>query len=436
MANYYGKKVIIIGLGQTGLSCVDFFLSRKVVPRIIDTRITPPCKDKLSAEVACHCGSWNTEWLMAADLIVASPGISLATTELKIAADKGIEIIGDIELFCRETDKPIVAITGSNGKSTVTTLVSEMAKAANWKVAVGGNIGTPALTLLKKDYDLYVLELSSFQLETTSSLKAAVATILNVTEDHVDRYLTGVEKYRLAKLGIYAGAKVCIVNEQDPQTWPLLGCDARCISFGINSGNYQLNTRYKELQIKGKPIINIAELKLVGQHNYLNGVAAIALADAVNIPRKASLTALTQYPGLPHRCQLVHHHQGIQWINDSKATNVASTEAALKTLQADGTLYLLLGGEGKSADFSSLKQYISAKNIKLYCFGHDGYRLAQLKQNSLLLDTMEQCLRTIAPKLKAGDMVLLSPACASFDQFRNFEQRGNRFSQLAKELGQ
>ncbi|MGP1924263.1 MAG: UDP-N-acetylmuramoyl-L-alanine--D-glutamate ligase [Arsenophonus sp. NEOnobi-MAG3] len=436
MANYQGKKVIIIGLGQTGLSCVDFFLSRQVVPRIIDTRITPACKDNLPPEVACHCGSWNTEWLMAADLIVASPGISLATQELKIAADKGIEIIGDIELFCREIAKPIIAITGSNGKSTVTALVAEMAKAANWQVGVGGNIGTPALTLLVKDYDLYVLELSSFQLETTSSLKAEVATILNVAEDHIDRYLTDVEKYRMTKLGIYAGAKVCIINEQDPQTWPLLGCDARCISFGINSGDYQLNTRCQELQIKGKPIINTAELRLIGQHNYLNGLAALALADAVNIPRKASLAALTQYAGLPHRCQLVHQHQGIQWINDSKATNVASTEAALKALQVEGTLYLLLGGDGKSADFLPLKQYISAKNIKLYCFGYDGYQLAELKQNSFLLDTMEQCLRIIAPELKAGDMVLLSPACASFDQFRNFEQRGDRFSQLAKELGQ
>ncbi|PAV10740.1 UDP-N-acetylmuramoyl-L-alanine--D-glutamate ligase [Arsenophonus sp. ENCA] len=436
MANYQGKKVAIIGLGQTGLSCIDFFLSRQVVPRVIDTRITPPGKDKLPAEVACHCGSWNSEWLMAADLIVASPGISLATPELKKAADKGIEIIGDIELFCREIDKPIVAITGSNGKSTVTALVGEMAKAANWQVAVGGNIGTPVLTLLAKDYDLYVLELSSFQLETTSSLKAAVATILNVTEDHMDRYPTGVEQYRAAKLRIYDGAKVCIINEQEPQTWPLLGRDARCISFGINSGDYQLNTRCQELQIKGQPIIDTAEIRLVGQHNYLNGAAALALADTVKIPRKASLTALTQYAGLPHRCQLVHQHQGIQWVNDSKATNVGSTEAALKGLQVAGTLYLLLGGEGKSADFSPLKPYISAKNIKLCCFGRDGYQLAQLKPNSLLLDTMGQCLRAIAPELKASDMVLLSPACASFDQFRNFEQRGDRFSQLAKELGQ
>ncbi|MFV9996607.1 MAG: UDP-N-acetylmuramoyl-L-alanine--D-glutamate ligase [Arsenophonus endosymbiont of Dermacentor nuttalli] len=436
MANYQGKKVVIVGLGQTGLSCVDFFLSRQVVPRVIDTQLTPPGKDKLPAQVVCQCGSWNSEWLMAADLIVVSPGISLATPELKKAADKGIEIVGDIELFCRETDKPLVAITGSNGKSTVTALVGEMAKTANWQVGIGGNIGTPALTLLDKEYDLYVLELSSFQLETTFSLKAAVATILNVTADHMDRYPLGLQQYRAAKLRIYDGAKVCIINEQDPQTWPLHGRDARCVNFGINSGNYQLNTDCQELQIKGQPIINTTEIRLVGQHNYVNSLAALALADAVNIPRKTSLAALTQYTGLPHRRQLVHEQRGIQWVNDSKATNVGSTEAALKGLQVAGTLYLLLGGEGKSADFSLLKPYIAAKNIRLCCFGRDGHQLAQLKPDSLLLDTMEQCLRVIAPELKVGDMVLLSPACASFDQFRNFEQRGDKFTQLAKELGQ
>ncbi|HGJ5875570.1 MAG TPA: UDP-N-acetylmuramoyl-L-alanine--D-glutamate ligase [Arsenophonus sp.] len=435
MANYQGKKVLIVGLGQTGLSCVDFFLSRQVVPRVIDTQLTPPGKDKLPAQVVCQCGSWNSEWLMTADLIVVSPGISLATPELKKAADKGIEVVGDIELFCRETDKPLVVITGSNGKSTVTALVGEMTKAANWQVGIGGNIGTPALTLLDKEYDLYVLELSSFQLETTISLKAAVATILNVTADHIDRYPLGLQQYRAAKLRIYDSAKVCIINEQDLQTWPLHGRDARCVSFGINSGDYQLNTDCQELQIKGQPIINTTEIRLVGQHNYVNGLTALALADAVNIPRKASLAALTQYIGLPHRCQLVHEQRGIQWVNDSKATNVGSTEAALKGLQVAGTLYLLLGGEGKSADFSPLKPYIAAKNIRLCCFGRDGHQLAQLKPDSLLLDTMEQCLRVITPELKAGDMVLLSPACASFDQFRNFEQRGDKFTQLAKELG-
>ncbi|MFP3036496.1 MAG: UDP-N-acetylmuramoyl-L-alanine--D-glutamate ligase [Arsenophonus sp. ER-LPS3-MAG3] len=435
MVNYNDKKIVIIGLGKTGLSCIHFFLSRQVIPRVIDTRISPPSKHKLPIEVMCHNGSWNTEWLMSADLIVLSPGISISTPELKIAEDNGIEIIGDIELFCRETDKFIIAITGSNGKSTITTLVAQMAKEANWRIGVGGNIGTPALTLLKKDYDLYILELSSFQLETTSSLKAIVAVILNITEDHTDRYPGGFKQYRAAKLRIYDGAKVCVINEQDLQTWPLSGRDVRCISFGINSGDYQLNTNYQELQVKGKPIISTSKLRLIWQHDYLNGVTALALADVVNIPRKASLAALTQYTGLPHRCQLVHKNFGIQWINDSKSTNVGSTKAALKSLQVYSTLYLLLGGEGKSVDFSLLKPDISAKNIKLSCFGRDGYQLAKLKSNSLLLDTMEECLKAISQELKVGDIVLLSPACASFDQFRNFKHRGKKFTELAKELG-
>ncbi|BGI51224.1 MAG: UDP-N-acetylmuramoyl-L-alanine--D-glutamate ligase [Arsenophonus endosymbiont of Ceratovacuna japonica] len=435
MINYKGKKVIIIGLGKTGLSCVNFFLSRDVIPLVIDTRVMPPDNNILPTEVYCHYGSWNIKLLMTSDLIVVSPGVSLNTTELKMAANKGIEIISDIELFCREIHKPIIAITGSNGKSTVATLVLEMAKTANWNAAIGGNIGIPVLTLLTKDFDLYILELSSFQLETTISLKSSASTILNITEDHMDRYPGGIQQYREAKLRIYTNTKVCIINQQDKQTWPLLGYDSRCISFGINSGDYQLDTFYQKIRIKGQPIINTSEIKLIGQHNYLNLIAALALADAVNIPYKSSLSTLTKYTGLPHRYQLVHEKFGIQWINDSKSTNIGSTKAALKELQITGTLYLLLGGDGKLANFSSLKPYVSAKNIKLCCFGYNGYQLAQLKPNSLLFNTMEECIRTISYKLKSGDIILLSPACSSLDQFSNFEQRGEKFNQLAKELG-
>lgn len=212
MVDYQGKKVVIIGLGLTGLSCVDFFLARGVTPRVIDTRISPPGLDKLPENVERHLGDMNQEWLLDADLIVASPGIALASPALSVAAEAGVEIVGDIELFCREAQAPIVAITGSNGKSTVTTLVGEMAKSAGWNVGVGGNIGLPALMLLKQECDLYVLELSSFQLETTNSLRAAAATILNVTEDHMDRYPLGLQQYRAAKLRVYENAKVCVVT--------------------------------------------------------------------------------------------------------------------------------------------------------------------------------------------------------------------------------
>ncbi|WP_432324986.1 UDP-N-acetylmuramoyl-L-alanine--D-glutamate ligase [Yersinia enterocolitica] len=444
MVDYQGKKVVIIGLGLTGLSCVDFFIARGVTPRVMDTRINPPGLDKLPENVERHVGDLNQQWLLDADLIVASPGIALAHPALSEAAEAGVEIVGDIELFCRENQAPVVAITGSNGKSTVTTLVGEMAKAAGWQVGVGGNIGVPALNLLKQlslqkhENQLVVLELSSFQLETTSSLRASAATILNVTEDHTDRYPFGLQQYRAAKLRIYENAKVCVVNADDALTMPVRGADNRCISFGVDVGDYHLNKQQGEiwLRVRGEKVLNTREMKLTGRHNYTNALAALALADAVGIPRSSSLKALTTFTGLPHRFQLVFEHNGVRWINDSKATNVGSTEAALDGLLVDGTLHLLLGGDGKSADFSGLTRFLQGDHIKIYCFGRDGEQLAELRPEvSQLTETMEQAMVLLAKSLAPGDMVLLSPACASLDQFRSFEQRGDEFARLAEELG-
>ncbi|MBW9463701.1 UDP-N-acetylmuramoyl-L-alanine--D-glutamate ligase [Kluyvera sp. EC_51] len=438
MADYQGKNVVIIGLGLTGLSCVDFFLAQNVTPRVMDTRATPPGLDKLPEAVERYVGGLNEDWLMAADLIVASPGMALANPSLSLAADAGIEIVGDIELFCREAQAPIVAITGSNGKSTVTTLIGEMAKAAGVNVGVGGNIGLPALMLLDPARELYVLELSSFQLETTSSLHAAAATILNVTEDHMDRYPLGLQQYRAAKLRIYENAKVCVVNADDGLTMPVRGADERCVSFGVDVGDYHLNRQQGEtwLRVKGEKVLNVKEMPLTGQHNYSNALAALALADAVGLPRATSLKALTTFTGLAHRFQIVLDHRGVRWINDSKATNVGSTEAALNGLHVAGTLYLLLGGDGKSADFEPLRRYLTGDNIRLYCFGRDGGELAALRPEiATQTNTMEEAMRLIAPQVNAGDMVLLSPACASLDQFKSFEQRGDVFARLAKELG-
>ncbi|BCQ36511.1 MULTISPECIES: UDP-N-acetylmuramoyl-L-alanine--D-glutamate ligase [Erwinia] len=436
MADYQGKKVVIIGLGLTGLSCVDFFVSRGVTPRVMDTRVVPPGLEKLPENVERWLGSLNDDWLQSADLIVASPGMALSHPSLMDAADAGVEIVGDIELFCREAQAPIVAITGSNGKSTVTTLVGEMAKAAGWQVGVGGNIGLPALMLLDNPAQLYVLELSSFQLETTVSLRAAAATILNVTEDHMDRYPLGMQQYRAAKLRIYENAAVCVVNADDAMTMPVRGADKRCVSFGADVGDYHLNRQQGSvwLRVKGEKVLNTDEMHLVGQHNYTNALAALALADAVGLPRATSLKALTTFGGLPHRFQLVHEHNGVRWINDSKATNVGSTEAALNGLQVKGTLWLLLGGDGKSADFSSLSRYLQGDRIRTYCFGRDGAALAALRPEiSVQTETMAEAMQQIADQVQPGDLVLLSPACASLDQFKNFEQRGDVFAQLARE---
>ena len=423
---------------MTGLSCVDFFMARGVTPRVMDTRVAPAGLDKLPEAVERYVGGLNEDWLLTADLIVASPGIALAHPSLSAAADAGVEIVGDIELFCREAQAPIIAITGSNGKSTVTSLVGEMAKAAGLNVGVGGNIGLPALMLLDPERELYVLELSSFQLETTSSLRAAAATILNVTEDHMDRYPLGLQQYRAAKLRVYENARACIVNADDALTMPVRGADDRCISFGVDVGDYHLNRQQGEtwLRVKGEKVLNVKEMKISGQHNYSNALAALALADAAGLPRASSLKALTTFTGLAHRFQLVLEHNGVRWINDSKATNVGSTEAALNGLHLDGTLYLLLGGDGKSADFTPLSRYLTVDNVRLYCFGRDGAQLAALRPDvAVQTETMEQAMRQIAPQVVAGDMVLLSPACASLDQFKNFEQRGDIFARLAKELG-
>ncbi|VAX76424.1 UDP-N-acetylmuramoylalanine--D-glutamate ligase [Serratia symbiotica] len=438
MSEYLGKKVVIIGLGITGLTCVDFFITRGIMPRVMDTRAAPPGLDTLPDNIECHLGNLRQCWLLEADLIVATPGVPLASAELDNAAKAGVEIIGDIELFCREAQAPIVAITGSNGKSTVTALVGEMAKTASWAVGVGGNIGLPALRLLHQQYRLYVLELSSFQLETTYSLQAAAATILNITEDHMDRYPFGLQQYREAKLRIYNNASICIVNTDDALTLPALATDTHSVSFGVAVGDYHLKCKQREtwLRVRGKNVLNTCEMKLTGHHNYTNALAALALADAVNIPRACSLKTLTIFAGLPHRFQLVWECNGVRWINNSKATNVASTEAALKGFEVLGTLHLLLGGDGKSADFSPLIDYLQGNNVRLYCFGRAGPQLVKLRPTvSLLTDTLDQAMAHIASRVQPGDIVLLSPACSSIDQFHNFEMRGDRFNHLAQELG-
>ncbi|MDO4697298.1 MAG: UDP-N-acetylmuramoyl-L-alanine--D-glutamate ligase [Pasteurellaceae bacterium] len=425
---YQNKQITIIGLGTTGLSCVAFFADKQAKVRVIDTRANPSGADKLPADIPLHTGGLNLEWLLSSDLIVISPGLALATPEIQQAIANGVEVVGDIELFCREAKAPIIAITGSNGKSTVTSLTTEMAKQAGVKVGMGGNIGVPALSLLKGDYELYVLELSSFQLETTYSLNAKAATILNISEDHMDRY-DSLEEYRQAKLKIYDNAENVIVNGEDSQTFPVQGVRS-CRKFAENAGEYSL--RNGALFAGEDKVIDTAKMVLKGRHNEMNALAAMALAESAGVDRAGIIKALKTYSGLDHRFQPVPTTDGVRWINDSKATNVGSTVAALNGLKVDGTLYLLLGGDGKGADFSELKPLINQPNIVCYCFGRDGAELAKLTENSVLVETMQQAVEAIRPKLHAGDMVLLSPACASLDQFPNFEVRGKQFAQLAQ----
>lgn len=434
MFEYSGKEIVILGLGITGLSCIDFFLSKKITPKVIDNKLNLFNKNKLPKSISVHIGSLNISWIMNADLIVVSPGVSIYLPELIQAKKKGIEIIGDVELFCREISKPLIAITGSNGKSTVTTILSKIIEKSKLKVGVGGNIGNPCLNLLKKKYDLYILEISSFQLETIFNLKPTIATVLNLTPNHMDRYYGNLYKYYQTKLKIYHRAKTCVYNEEDKKTWPKDRFSKDCISYGINKGDYTLNTKSKNIEIRGKFFVNINKIRLFGEHNYLNILAVLALLERINISKKSIINVLKKYKGLPHRFQLIHSYNGIQWINDSKSTNIYSTIAAIKSINITRQLYLLLGGEGKSANFFKLKPYILFKNINLYCFGRDGKKIAKIKQDSFFYSSIKECLYSIKKKIKPKDIVLFSPACSSLDQFSNFEHRGKEFIKLVKKI--
>ncbi|MBY8106694.1 UDP-N-acetylmuramoyl-L-alanine--D-glutamate ligase [Vibrio fluvialis] len=429
------QHVVVVGLGITGLSVVNYLQKYHptVTVRVIDTREAPPGQEQLPTGVELHSGSWNVEWLLAADLIVANPGIALATPEIQQALAANIPVVGDIELFAWHVNKPVIAITGSNGKSTVTDLTGVMANAAGIATAVGGNIGVPALDLLSQHAELYVLELSSFQLETTSSLALKAAAFLNLSEDHMDRY-DGMAGYRQAKLRIFEHAKTAVVNADDTQTYPD-AYSGRTVRFGLEQPAEFTTAQHdgKEVLIaNGETVLPISDLSLVGRHNVANVLTVLALLDAAGVNYTNALPALKSYTGLTHRCQVVADNQGIKWVNDSKATNVASTLAALSGLTLNGTLYLLVGGVGKGADFTPLKPVLETLPLTLCCFGRDGDQFMPLHASAQRFDTMEDVIVSIRPQLKAGDMVLLSPACASFDQFKNFMARGDVFAELAQ----
>ncbi len=429
------SKVVILGLGKTGLSCVHYFLRQGVTPMVLDTRANPPGRQELPASVELRCGELDVTLLTRAELIIASPGIALATPALQAAAAAGVEIIGDIELFVRAAQAPIVAITGSNGKSTVTTLVGEMAAEAGIRVGVGGNIGTPALDLLLEPCDLYVLELSSFQLETTFSLQAAAATMLNLSEDHLDRY-DGMAGYLAAKQRIYAGAQHILVNRDDAATQPQAGSVWQ--SFGLDAASYGRVQHQGALwlAVQGEPRLPVAELHIVGAHNQMNALAAMALCDAVAVPRAAQLTVLRRFSGLPHRCQFVREYQGVRWINDSKATNVGSTLAAVAGLAeaVQGRLILIAGGQGKGQDFAPLQALLGHGIDLMLCFGQDADLLCALGPQTERVADLTAAVARAREVAQAGDWVLLAPACASLDMFKNFEQLGDCFSALVEAL--
>ncbi len=431
---------VVIGLGKTGLSCVRYLRGLGYKVAVNDTRDNPPNLAELQAEfpdVEISLGKLDEHLLLKAHEIIASPGISINEPELVSARlNAGISVIGDIELFCRAVDKPIVAITGSNAKSTVTTLVGLMAENAGINVAVGGNLGTPVLELLNQPADLYVLELSSFQLETTHSLRAAAAVVLNISEDHMDRY-ANMQEYHKAKHRIYRNCHFYVTNRQDLLTVPLLPDMIPNTSFGLDKPD--LNT-YGVIREQGTSYLAKGQAKLLatdemgifGEHNVANALAALALGEAVNIPMAAMLQTLKAFTGLKHRCQLVSKHQGVAWYNDSKGTNVGATLAAINGLGAaiSGKVLLIAGGVGKGQDFSPLSPALAQYGKALILLGEDADKIDQAVNADIKkvhVSSLVEAVKQAQQLASEGDAILLSPACASFDMFKHYEDRGEQF---------
>lgn len=439
------KHCLIIGLGQTGLSCARFLSAKAMSVAIMDTRPEPPEKamvEKRYPQVLIKTGELDLDWLLQADLIVLSPGVDPRMPEIKAAYAQGIEIIGDIELFARYADAPIVAITGSNGKSTVTMLVGLMAQLAGKEARTGGNLGTPALDLISDVApDFYILELSSFQLETVRSLNALAAVVLNISADHMDRYETLAE-YEDAKRTIYNGDGVMVINRDDPAVMGMQRSERVQISFGLdaaNDTNFGVLTQQGELWLAmgATPLIAAKELNIMGRHNVANALAALALGAAMALPMEVMTSALQAFRGLPHRCHLVRELNQVQWFNDSKATNVGASAAAIEGLAGRGNIILIAGGIGKDQNFSALTPFLRKGVTAVILLGRDAQQIARIIPSDIKqyeVKTMQEAVETAAAIALPGETVLLSPACASFDMFSGYAERGNVFEAAVMEL--
>jgi UDP-N-acetylmuramoylalanine--D-glutamate ligase len=411
---------------------------------IVDSRDNPPelerSRSELPVDVALFLGGFHAEAFERAEQIVISPGVSMQQAEVAAALARQVPVIGDIELFALAARAPVIAITGSNGKSTVVTLLSAMARHAGIDVRTGGNIGTPALDLLTdKEPDLYVLELSSFQLETLHSLRPQAAVVLNVSDDHLDRY-RDLQDYASAKQVVYQNAGLQVVNLDDPVAAALADGQRPLVGFTVQvptAGNYGLLQHAGErwLARGDTPIMPVANIRMAGRHNELNALAALALGEAAGLPLPAMVETLAEFQGLPHRMQYVYEYNSVRWFNDSKGTNVGATLAAIDGV--NGKVVLIAGGDGKGADFTPLANAMQRKGQGAVLIGKDAPLLEVALQGVVPVrqaDNMSQAVRIAAEMAQPGNCVLLSPACASTDMFRNFEMRGDIFMQAVQEL--
>ncbi|MDG1773181.1 MAG: UDP-N-acetylmuramoyl-L-alanine--D-glutamate ligase [Oceanicoccus sp.] len=440
------NKQVVIGLGVTGLSCVRYLAANNKPFSVVDSRENPPGLEAFRAEfpdINLTLGDITEASLAGADELVVSPGVAIDEPAIVKAVAKGAHVCGDIDLFCRAVDVPVIAITGSNGKSTVTTLVGEMIKRSGKRVAVGGNIGTPALDLLAEETpDIYVLELSSFQLERSEKLAVDVATVLNVSADHMDRY-KNLLSYHQAKHRIFRGCKKVVINRADPLSRPLLAEEVDVFTFGLNDSDINgfglINDEgIESLAYQFKPLMPVSALKMVGRHNIENALAAMALCRAVGIEVGPMLDVLREFNGLEHRCQYAGEHRGVRFYNDSKGTNVGAAIASINGLKdSANNIVLIAGGDAKGADFAPLLPVLKGVVSVMVVIGNAAQVLTDLCKEVLQVvkaDSMESAVNKAASLATEGDVVLLSPACASFDMFNNYQHRGDVFVAAVQQL--
>ncbi len=436
-------KALVVGLGKTGLSCARFLAQRGFQVAVTDSRESPPGLTELREAVpniAVFLGGFDSQVFSASEIIILSPGVSPSEPLVLDAAARGVPIIGDIEVFAQFSNAPVIGITGSNGKSTVTTLVAELLQAAGRKVGVGGNLGTPALELLRGDYDVYVLELSSFQLETTYSLECAASVVLNLSPDHIDRHKT-LSAYEQAKMRIYRGEGSVVVNSDEPLIEGAALSGRHLVKYSVSKTLGDVDVGLTKHQGEewivagGELILPVTKLKLKGQHNISNVLAALSLLVAFNVPLEGLQEVLTRFSGLAHRMQLVEENAHLTWINDSKATNVGATMAALQGLP--GKIILIAGGQAKGGDFSVLKDAVKNKTRAVILLGEDAGLIEEAIDGVVpvvRVNTMSDAVHEAARLAQTGDTVLLSPACASFDLYQDYAARGNAYIKAVRTL--
>lgn len=434
---------LVLGLGVTGLSVARYLKRNGVNARFFDSRSEPPGLDELNdlaPDADVVLGDSTDAALVNIKRIVVSPGVADSEPLLKAARSAGIEIVSDIELFAREARAAIVAVTGSNGKSTVTTLLSLMCDAAGQTALAGANLGEPALDLLEYDKpDFYVLELSSFQLQRTQKLPAKVAVLLNITADHLDWHRSE-KSYRKAKYRIFKNAGAAVINRADPDIAKHVAKETVVVSFGLDApeeGHYGLLEEDGiEFLARGEQLLlATSELAMVGRHNQLNALAALAAGEFMGLPLSAMLQVLPEFPGLPHRMQLVARKGGVNYINDSKATNIGAAVASIESI--DGIVVLIAGGEAKGGDFNHLSAALTDRLRAAVLIGSDADKIAQALENQApvhIVNDINEAVVHAAGFAQSGDTVLLAPACASFDQFPNFEARGDAFGEAVLDL--